>query len=97
MAKKKSFNTDLTEALNPAMQFISAPAQEKREAQEQPTGDAPEGYYTNPLYIEKKSRRLQLLIKPSLYEKLKQRADAQTGGSVNEAINAILEDALREE
>lgn len=94
MAKKKSFNTDLTEALNPAMQFISAPAQE---AKEQPTGEAPEGYYTNPLYIEKKSRRLQLLIKPSLYEKLKQRADTQTGGSVNEAINAILEEALREE
>jgi len=90
MAQKKSFKQDL----NPAMQFISTPAET---AQEQPTGEAPEGYYTNPLYIEKKSRRLQLLIKPSTYEKLKQRANTQTGGSVNEAVNAILEEALREE
>lgn len=85
MPRKKSFKQDL----NPAMQFISRPA----ETGEQPAREAPEGYYPNPLYIEKKSRRLQLLIKPSTYEKLKRRAD-KTGGSVNEAVNAILEKAL---
>ena len=90
MAQKKSFKQDLS----PAMQFISTPTET---AQEQPVQEAPEGYYTHPLYIEKKSRRLQLLIKPSTYEKLKLRADTQTGGSVNEAVNAILEEALREE
>ncbi len=37
MAQKKSFKQDL----NPAMQFISTPAET---AQKQPTGEAPEGY-----------------------------------------------------
>lgn len=97
MASKKSFKT----ALNPAAQFISIP---EAEVQEEPTrpvsperlrsSEAPEGYKVNPAYIEKKTRRLQLLMRPSLYDKLKARAQAE-GQSVNEMIDTILEDALK--
>ena len=44
----------------------------------------------NPLYVETKSRRLQLLVKPSLYARLRARATAQDM-SLNELINTILE------
>lgn len=73
------------------MQFISTPVEER------PQTDAPpEGYKVNPLYIEKKSKRLQLLIQPSLFGKVKARADRE-GKSVNELIHSILEDETREE
>ena len=45
------------------------------------------------MYIEKKNRRVQLLIQPSLYNKIKTRADTE-GKSVNEVVNSILESAL---
>lgn len=84
---KKSFK----QQINPAMQFIT-PQEEPDKAAETPakTTDAPEGYKVNPLYIETKSRRLQLLVQPSLYERIKEKADAQ-GQSVNELIHTILE------
>lgn len=44
----------------------------------------------NPLYVETKSRRLQLLIKPSLHAKLRARATA-LDMSLNELIHSILE------
>lgn len=94
MASKKTFVQDLD---NTAELFISKPAEKPAEAeQEAPKGKAPEGYHLNPLYVENKSRRLQLLVKPSTVEKLKARAK-QDGTSVNDIVNTILEDALREE
>ena len=42
---------------------------------------------------EPKSKRLQLLIRPSLYEAIKNKSD-QTGESVNELINKALEEAF---
>lgn len=84
---KKSF----TNNLNPAMSFISSPVEE------QPTlAKPPEGYKLNPLYLEKKSRRLQLLVQPSLFNKIKARADREEK-SMNELIHFILEDATRED
>ena len=59
-------------------------------------GKAPEGYHANPLYIENKSKRLQLLTKPSAAEKLRAKAQRE-GRSVNDIVNTILEEALREE
>lgn len=44
---------------------------------------------------EYKSRRLQLLIQPSLYEAIKDRAEAE-GLSVNEEIHNLLRQALGE-
>jgi predicted HicB family RNase H-like nuclease len=47
----------------------------------------------NPLYVETKSRHMHLLMQPSLYERLKARAENE-GLSVNECIHGILEQAL---
>ena len=92
MAQKKSFKADL----NPAMQFISTPSEETTTG----TGEgvastkyAPEGYKVNPFYIEKRSKRLQLLVQPSLLDKLKGKAKAE-GRSVNDLVHSILEEAF---
>ena len=87
MAQKKSFKADF----NPAMQFISTPTEETETREE-----TPEGYKLNPRYIEKRSKRLQLLIQPSIYNKLKSKADRE-GCSVNDTLHKILEEALRGE
>lgn len=94
MPQKKTF----TNSLNPAMQFISTPAATEAAEPKQPAAapSVPAGYKPNPLYIETKSRRVQLVIQPSLYTKIKHRADSE-GESVNEIIHTILEKAFREE
>ncbi len=93
---KKSFIKD-----NPALQFISTAEtetqQEEREptVQPKPAEKPPTGYKLNPLYVETKSRRLQLVLQPSLYERVK--AGAATAGlSVNEYVHQILDKATRE-
>lgn len=55
----------------------------------------PKGYKMNPAFVETKSRRFQLLMQPSLYEKLKSRSEAG-GVSVNELIHSLLEAATSE-
>lgn len=79
---KKSFKE------NPALQFISTADEEQTEEK------APEGYKLNPLYIETKSRRLQLVLQPSLYKRVKDRAKAG-GLSVNEFIHNLLDEATK--
>lgn len=91
---KKSF----TDAVNPATMFISnaqpdAAQQPERHALK--ASDAPEGYKVNPAYIETKSKRVNLLMQPSLLEKVKAAAAAE-GVSVNEYIHRTLEEATRE-
>ena len=81
----KSFKESAQNALsNPAMQFITTPAA-PRTPEPEPQSAAPAK--------ERKSRRLQLLIKPSIHEAIKERA-AQNGTSVNDWINGALERAL---
>jgi len=95
MANKKSFKSDI----NPAMQFFSENEIEKEimPAKQQEIQDKPpEGYKYNPLYVETKSKRLQVLVQPSLYEKLKKRA-TEEDKSVNEIINILLKDGLERE
>ena len=87
MGPRKSFKADLAD-INPAMQFISIP-EEKPDA-------PPPGYKYNPLYVETKSRRLQLLIQPSLHDKVRDKAQ-QAGVSVNELVHTILEEAMGKE
>ena len=81
---KKSFSAQN----NPALAYISQ--------QQEPTKEVPEGYKPNPLYIETKSRRMQLLVQPSLYDAIKARATAE-GVSVNELVHSILEAAVKGE
>ena len=92
---KKSFKG------NPALQFMTQPEEEEVNTTPQkpitpPTGKPPEGYKLNPLYVETKKRRLQLVLKPSLYEKVKSGASKQ-GLSVNEYVHRILEEATKAE
>lgn len=92
---KKTFKEDI----NPAELFISkptAPATVAEPERETAQATAPEGYKVNPLYIETKSKRLQLLVQPSLVTKLKAKAQRE-GRSVNDIVHTILEEALREE
>lgn len=94
--KKKSF-------MNAAMQFITMPAEAEQEpttttpapvqAQEAQAGTPPHGYKTNPLYVETKSRRVQLLIRPSLHAKVKARAQ-EDKRSFNDMVNLLLEECL---
>lgn len=78
MASKKDFKS------NPALQFISqtegAPAQKP---------EAPAGYKVNPAYIETKSKRVQLLVQPSVFDAVDRIAKVK-GISRNEAINEAL-------
>lgn len=100
---KKTFKDNI----NPAMNFISQESVDKAEGENSAkektiaevtrrSNKAPEGYKFNPIYVETRSKRLQLLVQPSLHEKLKARAKAE-GTSVNDMINTILQDALSEE
>lgn len=93
MTQKKSFKTEL----NPALQFISIPATEETAEREEAPGTktAPEGYKLNPLYIEKRSKRLQLLVQPSLYDRIKAQAETE-GCSVNDLIHRVLEEAVKD-
>lgn len=91
MAAKKTF---IGQIENPAELFISTP--QEPETRPAAPAKAPEGYKVNPLYLETKSKRLQLLVQPSLLEKLRARAKAE-GRSVNDLVHTILEDALGKE
>lgn len=79
---KKTFTTQN----NPAMAYISQ--------QQEPAKETPDGYKPNPLYIETKSRRMQLLVQPSLYDAIRAKATAE-GVSVNELVHSILEAAVK--
>ena len=50
---------------------------------------APEGYKIAPQYVELKTKRVQLLVQPSLYEAVKAKASS-LGISTNEAISEAL-------
>lgn len=93
MAKKKTF---IAEGDNPALQFMSAPlnirkaepaaaagATQKPAAAGRKKTTAPEGYKVNPEYVEKRTKRVQLVLQPSLYEELKGYSD-KLGLSLND-------------
>ena len=87
----KSFKDGAAAALNPALSFITPPEQTPEQA-----GGEPEHENSKQAAPrrEAKSRRLKLLIKPSVYAEIKNNADME-GISVNEWINNALEGILR--
>lgn len=95
MAGKKTFKDSMG---NPAELFISAAQQDTQPeiTAEPEISKAPEGYKINPLYIETKSKRINLLLQPSLHDKLKRKAKREHT-SVNDLIHTILQEATREE
>ena len=103
MAKKKDF-TGAT-----SMQFISQETIDKVDQPEKKpstrkkktttpkgTEKAPEGYKINPKYIETKSKRVQMLIQPSLHEKAKAVSN-DLGISLNDFINRAIQEAVYNE
>lgn len=112
MAKKSFTDRMQQKAVNPTLQFISAPeaapepqnepqtAEKRRPGRKTSTTSstpqrAPQAHRAQPQYDEEtKSRRLQVLLTPSLYDELRERA-AEERMSVNEMINTILKDYLR--
>lgn len=80
-----------TEAAQSAAEGLADPQKGIRIKKE----DVPAGYKVNPLFVEIKSRRLQLLVQPSLYEAIKEQAKAK-GISVNEFAHRALEKAVKE-
>ena len=91
MATKKSFKT------NPTLSFISQESIDKVERTEiKPATPVakkpPEGDKYTPAYIETKSRRVQSLIQPTLYNDAKA-VSSELGLSFNEFLNKALHEA----
>ena len=87
---------------NPAMTFISQESIDKvdgkkKEESKKKTRTStkarktPAKYKPNPEYIETKSKRVQVLLQPSVHEAVKAKAKAE-GISTNEAINIALKE-----
>ena len=93
--KNKSFIGDLGDIQNPAMSFISQASIDRAEGKTPGTeakGNQPEAVnaFTKE---ETKSKRVQLLITPSLYEAIKEKAKA-AGTSTNNYINYLLKEGV---
>ena len=88
---KKTFKNEF----NPALQFISSGFNEGS-YEEEPikTNDTIVPMKRNPLYVETKSKRVQLLLQPSLHNKLKEISE-QKETSINDLIHTILEQYTR--
>lgn len=81
---------------NPALAFISTPEEETQPSVADTNKlDPPEGYKVNPLYIEKKTRRVNLILQPSVADGLKEVAKAK-GISANEAASEALRAYIKE-
>ena len=74
----------------------TAPAPKKTTAPKKAPGTPPPGYKVNPQFIEKKSQRLNLLIQPSVLNRLKKMAK-KNKTSVNETINQLIIEKLESE
>lgn len=88
---KKSFISS-----NPAMSFISQETVDKVDGKPEgaitPTGPkkAPEGYKPNPAFIETKSKRVQILVQPSLHKDAKAVSE-ELGISLNDFIHRAIQ------
>ena len=68
------------------------PARRKRQKKSKETVE----YKLDPRYVEKRTRRLQLVLQPSLYDRVRKRAAAD-GVSVNDLIHSILDREITKE
>lgn len=90
MARKKTFVNDPALYDDPALSFIS---REAREEGPGPLPPAPGAGRPAPAQGEARSRRVQLVMQPSLYARAKE-ASEQAGLSFNEFCRQALEQAL---
>ena len=89
MATKKSFSGNAPAAAA----FITTPAEKPKTPG---TVAAPDGYRVDYGIVETKSRRVKLLMQPSLHTRLKEAA-AEQGVSFNDYVHKALERALEQE
>lgn len=96
---KKSFKNNIS---NPALQFIDQeePNTEPEKKQKDTKGYeikyeniTPAGYKKDPSYIETKSKRVQLLLQPSVVNEAKSKAEANNI-SMNELFNIAIKEYL---
>ena len=95
---------------NPAMAFISTAKEQEEFALIQPTKEELEAKLDpkplnkvsngvpmkkNPEYLETKSKRVQMLMQPSLYNSIKEEAEKE-GISVNEMMHTILKNHIEQ-
>ena len=95
---------------NPAMAFISTAKEQEDFALTQPTKEELEAKLDpkplnkvsngvpmkkNPEFIETKSKRVQMLMQPSLYNSIKEEAEKE-GISVNEMMHTILKNHVEQ-
>ena len=86
---------------NPALAFISEDSIEAVDHEEEqatiPTGGKPPaGYKLNPKYLETKSKRVQILIQPSVHKKAKA-VSKKLGISLNDFISRAVQEACYNE
>lgn len=83
MSKKPDFTK------SPALAFISSAAEGAPESD-----NTPRGMKLNPdyieKYIEKRTKRVQIVMQPSLFDKAKAKADSR-GTSLNDYIHKLIE------
>ena len=94
----KDFKTPAAQFFNDDNDSSTAAAAETVTENEPTVSDTltpPEGYKINPYYIEKKSQRVQLVMKPSIYKR-SQKAAKKQKISFNELVHQVLETYLNE-
>ena len=87
-AAESGSNDAPVETVTPA----EPPARRKRQKKSKATVE----YKLDPRYVEKRTRRLQLVLQPSLYDRVRKRAAAD-GVSVNDLIHSILDREITKE
>ena len=93
MAKKKSFISKDNPALSFKSQETIDKVDGKKPERTKPTGKkAPEGYKPNPEYVETKSKRVQILVQPSLHREAKAVSE-ELGVSLNDFIHRAIQEA----
>lgn len=104
-AKKSKPKKDFHVA-NPALSFITAPAPEPEEEKPREPKQvdsplkaqkiAPDGYKVSPQFVELKSKRVQLVLQPSIESAIKALAK-EKGQSLNETVTEAIKDYLTKE
>jgi len=79
---------NFTAVENPALAHISEST--KRAVDKNSTASAPEGYKLNPMYVEKRTARAQLLFQPSVKEKATVKAKSM-GLSFSDYVHKLVE------
>lgn len=95
MTRKRIITEDAP--VNELLGKLEAPEEKKTpKAKKEPTkpSEIPEGYKLDPRFIEKKTARLQLVLKPSVSDKLKAYCKAHHV-SVNDFVGAMIEERLK--